>query len=205
VSAERRDLALILARGESRRMGRPKGLCVADDDPRPLIVRVAAPYLERDGCVAVITTPDLVDAYAAVLDDPRVLWIAAPGGGGTARSVLIGRDALADRVTHLWLHPVDLPRVRPATLTALAERSGGDPGAAYAPECGGRPGHPVVLPKNLAGADWPDDHDGAMRDLFADGPGLPNRVVCDDPGVTDDLDTPDDLGSRADPNDRGDK
>ena len=36
----RRDWAVVLARGESRRMGRPKGLCSAPDDPRPFLQRV---------------------------------------------------------------------------------------------------------------------------------------------------------------------
>lgn len=191
---ERRDEALILARGDSARMGRPKGLCMATDDPRPLIARIADLHLDVGHAVTVVTRPDLVAPYAEVLGQRPVHWATPPPGEGTARSALAGLHDAADRATHLWLHPVDVPRVAPDTMAALADASRAQPEAVIVPEHEGAPGHPVVAPTRPADAPWPLDAPGSMRDLLHSGRWTLHALPCDDPGVIDDLDTPADLG-----------
>ncbi len=191
---ERRDEALILARGDSVRMGRPKGLCVAADDPRPLVVRIADAHLEAGRPVTVVTQEDLKASYAEVLGARPVRWATPPPGEGTARSALAGLYDAADRATHLWLHPVDVPRVAPDTMAALADASRAQPEAVIVPEHEGAPGHPVVAPTRPAGDLWPPDAPGSMRDLLRSGRWTLHVLPCDDPGTTDDLDTPADLG-----------
>jgi len=144
--------------------------------------------------------PELVEPYrsaAAAAPAAAVRWIARPGGGGTAASVAAAVSDLADAATHLWLHPVDLPEVRPETVAQLAARSRACPDGVLVPTHGGAPGHPVVLPvavaRDLAGT----EPGGAMRELLLawTAPGAARRaprleVEIADPGVTADRDVP---------------
>jgi len=195
---DRQDAALILARGESRRMGKPKGLCIADDDPRPLLARVFDTHSAAGHPVTVVTSAGLADPYEQTLGDRRAVWLILEPGQGTARSVLAGVTALSDRATHLWLHPVDMPTVSAATMLLLAEQSRLRPEAVVIPEHNGVPGHPVVLPVRPVDGSWPADAPGAMRSLLHEGPCPVVTVSCDDPGVVDDMDTPEDLRQAGD-------
>lgn len=201
--AARRDWAVILARGGSTRMGYPKGLCRLRGEPDgpPFLARIAGLYAGLGWPVAVVTTPELVEPYrSAVAGAPTAAmrWIARPGGAGTAASVAAAVGELADEATHLWLHPVDLPEVRPDTVAQLAARSRACPDEVLVPTHAGAPGHPVVLPvavaRDLAGT----APGGAMRELLLawTAPGAARRatrreVEIADPGVTADRDVPD--------------
>ena len=191
--ADRRDALLVLARGGSARMGRPKGACVAADDPRPLLVRVLDLYEGRGWPATVVTSYAVEGVYRAIAGSTTAAWLVGDGAGGTARSVLRGVRAAFDSATHLWLHPVDLPRVAATTVGTLLEASCTAPGAVVVPMRRDEPGHPVVLPVRPGGAAWPEDHPGAMRDLLATGPWRALEVRVDDDGIVDDLDRPEDL------------
>lgn len=197
MTTPRRDAVLVLARGDSRRMGQPKGLCRLDPTGPTLLEAVVALYGDRP--VTVVTRPDLEAAYRAVLGRrPDTRWLALPPGDDTARTVLAAWAAVrdADRPTHVWLHPVDLPLLAAGTLAALDEGSRRDPAAAIRPEHGGTPGHPVVVPAALL--DWAVDRNdllaaGSMRVALtawaqAGGRLIPLPVI--DPGCVTDFDDP---------------
>jgi len=204
---ERRDALIVLARGRSRRMGRPKGLVVLPDDPRPLLARARDPYRGRGWPTVVVTLPELVAAYGAALADgeaPRM--VPEAGGGGTARSVFAGWRALADgaagdpAATHVWVQPVDLPHVRRATVDRLLAASCAEPDRCLRPLYGDEPGHPVVLTAEQL-VRWARDHAawrGDLRELMAAAP--PSRplrhVPVEDAGVRDDIDAPTDVAAR---------
>ncbi len=197
------DVAVVMARGASRRMGQPKGLCRLPGDVATLLQRVVALHRGAGRPVAVVTLPQLWADYAGVVDDAgRLRWILAPPGGGTATTALAALRALPE-ATHLWLHPVDLPGVRPATCARLAALSAEAPGAIIAPVHAGRPGHPVLLPaqpfRPLAERLGSGPLPGAMRDLLRGdaAPAPLHRVAVDDPGVIDDFDSPEDLAAAA--------
>jgi CTP:molybdopterin cytidylyltransferase MocA len=183
-------------------MGRPKGLCVLPDDPRCFLARIAALYRRHRIPVSVVTTVAAGAAYRAALDGGRDLhWLERPGGAGTAASVTAALAAHGGEATHLWLHPVDLPRVAAGTLDRLRDLSRRQPGAVLVPQHDGRPGHPVVLPvapfRELAG----ETRDGAMRawllELTAPGPDRLAPLIplaVGDPGCVEDYDDPADLG-----------
>ncbi len=192
----RLDRAVILARGDSARMGRPKGLCRLPDAPECFLSRVVRLYAARNMPVAVVTRPDLLDDYRAAIADLMVAdWIGHPRGGGTAATVLAAVAALDGRATHLWLHPVDLPLVSPDSLDRLAALSDSEPESILVPRHAGRRGHPVLTPL----APWrdldPAGHPGPMRDLLALGPAPLKWVDLPDPGVFRDFDTPGDLST----------
>ena len=201
----RGDQGVILARGESRRMGRPKGLCPSGLPGRSCLQAVADLYAAVGWPLAVVTTAPLAELYRPLLaGGPPVLWITRAAGGDTALSVVAALEVLGGTATHLWLHPVDLPQVAPGTLARLAAASRQAPGSVLVPEHAGVPGHPVVLPTApflaLCGA----RPDGPMRPLLlaaARGEGTARaplrNVPVADPGVIADRDTPGDPGTDA--------
>lgn len=197
----RRDWAVILARGESRRMGRPKGLVRAADDPRPLLARIAALYAARGVPVCIATSPALAAAYGATVPAGlRPVWALHPPGGGTAATCLAAVARLDGRATHLWFHPVDLPRVLPETLDRLADASREEPESVIVPFHGEDRGHPVIAPlAPWRGRDPAEHPDAAMRDLIAaSGIGI-RSVRVSDPGTVADLDAPGDLSAPGTP------
>ncbi len=200
----RRELAVVLARGASRRMGRPKGLLNLPEKDEPLVRVIAGLYRHR--CPVVVVTLDpLVGAYEealAGLEHARVMGCLS--GGETALSVWYGWQGFEHReqVTHVWAHPVDLPLVSPATLDLLLAQSMARPEALIRPLVGDNPGHPVVIPVCLlAELTSGSVHlEGPFRDFIARLqvriPGPPVIMVhCEDRGTVMDIDTPGDLRS----------
>lgn len=194
----RHDVAVIMARGLSRRMGQDKGLVRLTRNGPPLVRMIADTYRALGLPVLVVTLPDLAAAYrAAVGGDPRTVILTGETGGDTARTMVLARRALAgDSVTHLWAHPVDLPLVKGATLAGLRDVSRLRPAEAVRPVWEERPGHPVILPVDLVEdfeglARWRDD---PVRELLAEaGTGSTFLVPVTDPGVSRDFDRPGDL------------
>jgi molybdenum cofactor cytidylyltransferase len=194
VTRARCDWGVILARGESVRMGRPKGLCRLPGDTSTFLASICELYGRAGLPVAVVTRPDLASLYRAetcgiCVDE----WVLLDRGGGTAASCLAAVASLAERATHLWFHPVDLPLVTDETLARLRAVSSEVPGAVLVPWHGAHRGHPVVTPvspwRDLSSA----DHPGAMKTLIEDHDVPVRRVPLQDPGIHQDFDRPEDL------------
>jgi CTP:molybdopterin cytidylyltransferase MocA len=206
--AARRDQAVVLARGLSSRMGKPKGLVRLPDDDRPLLVRIVDLYLEIGMPVLVVSLKEIAPEYGDLLSHrPEVEILPAEGGAGTARTLAIAWMNRRLTHTHLWAHPVDVPLVRCETLTLLRQRSTANPQRVTRPAFGKQPGHPVVLPCPVL-----DDMDALLKSdgyesgglLAAEGdmremlkPGLLyscgselDLVEVPDQGVVRDFDTP---------------
>ncbi len=198
--ASRRDVVVVMCRGESRRFGGPKALAVLDDDPRPLLRRVVDLHAGTGYApVVIVTTGELAPGCAALVANlPDVRVTTAPGGGDTARTLAAAWDVLAELApgwSHAWLHPVDVPTISAATLAQLAVVSGLMPDRQVRPGWNGRPGHPVVLPARvfaelLADArtspgPWRVVLEGAVRAGRVPGP---VTVAVADPGVVLDHD-----------------
>ncbi len=194
--------AVILARGDSRRMGIPKGLCRLRGSDRTFLESLIDLYCGFGLPVAVVTLPGLIATYSDSLAEPGAIrWIGEDRGGGTARTALAAVRALADETPLLWLHPVDVPLVAASTLSVLADRSEHEPGSVVIPVHGGAPGHPVLLPTApfAAAAARPRDQRGSMRTLLSESGSAPLlRVEVPDSGVITDFAIPADL-DRAGP------
>jgi CTP:molybdopterin cytidylyltransferase MocA len=155
--AARRDVVVVMARGESRRFGEPKALAVLPGDPRPLLLRVVDLHAGTGRSpILVVTTHRLgPDCGAALAGVPGVRVVTASGGGDTAQTLAFAWDVLAEEApnwTHAWVHPVDVPEVALPTLAGLGEVSRQWPDRQVRPVWNGRPGHPVVVPASLLGA-----------------------------------------------------
>lgn len=201
---ERRDGVVILARGQSSRMGRPKGLVRLNPDGPCLLRLIVDQYRNLEIPRWVVVHPDHTDLYLSELQDELdVRVITGEEGGDTARTVVQAwRSLLSDGValSHLWAHPVDLPLVTPETFSLLQVESTRHPLEIVRPAWGEQPGHPVVLPANFLQVldSFPGWEQRALRELLNDyilpsgGPAL--RVVpVPDQGVVRDFDCPSDL------------
>lgn len=194
MTTRRRDWAVVLARGESSRMGRPKGACRLPGDRTTFLERVCDLHRGADHAVAVVTLPELAPIYADCVPASSVDdWIRHPRGGGTAASCLAAVERLASRATHLWFHPVDLPLVATDTLRRLSEASRATPGRIVVPRHAGVRGHPVVTPLTPWLGLRPDAHDGPMRALIDRCGAAVHYLDLPDPGICRDFDHPDDL------------
>jgi molybdenum cofactor cytidylyltransferase len=89
----------------------------------------------------------------------------------------------------------DMPRVQPETFRALIAQLCNDPLAIIAPSYRNRRGHPVVFGKaHLAALAGLSGDRGAFAILERT---PPRMIEVDDPGVLQDIDTPEDLAADA--------
>ena len=188
-----RIAAILLAAGEGRRMGGPKGLLRVGGET--FLARCARVLL-RPGVERVILVlgheADRVCAFGGVPADALRVTNAAYREGGMLSSILRGLDAAeAIGAEAALVHPVDHPLVAEATVdrvvASLAQ------GAAIAvPSFGGRRGHPGGFARSV----WPllrsAPPDRGARALLQDHPDAVVHVVGD-PGCVGGIDTPEDF------------
>ena len=185
--------ALILAAGDSRRMGRPKALLTLSGRTflEILLDRFAqagvAPILVVLGLAAeeIRNVVKLSLARVVVNPDPS---------RGQLSSIHCGLDALAPgEVDALFIAPVDTPRVRVATLQKMTEGLSAHP--LVVPVHQGKRGHPVLFSASLFPAlKQAPFYQGARAVVHA----TPDRLdlPCDDPAVLEDFDAPGQLPPR---------
>lgn len=186
-----RPAAVILAAGSGARIGQPKyrlpaaggtfldrvvGLArVAGCEP---VVCVVAPQeAERvraqfDALIHVVSNPDPSRGMVSSLREAIGHLAGAPGA---------------------FVFPVDHPYIAPATMHQLMECVQGQLDAVVKPEYLGRGGHPVYVPASLFGRVREAGHDASLRTIIA-GSGMRTiRVLVNDDGVVQNVNTPDDL------------
>lgn len=197
MTAERRIVAaLILAGGASARMGRPKALL---DWQGRSFVAGGVDRVRAAGCTLVI-----------VVDGAHRLDPALPGLAGATivhnqhwqlgplASMQVGlRRALAlePALAGLLVHHVERPRVRVTTFASLLAAFAEQPDKLWQPSLAGRSGHPMLWPRALFDQLLALDpaHDSARTLVRGAAAGLRRKLAVDDPGVLDNIDTPDDL------------
>jgi molybdenum cofactor cytidylyltransferase len=190
-----RVAGVVLAAGDSLRMGQPKAL-LAHADGRSFL-RAACDALVGAGLSPVLAVlgrqharlvRELPDGASAILNpapergqvSSLALGLGAASAAGCASAIV----ALVDQP--------DQPSAVLALLRAAAER---EPGAVHAPTFRGEPGHPVAFPCSLApqlAAAGPGE--GASHVLERLGTSVRAHPV-DSPGILRDLDTPEDLAA----------
>lgn len=188
-----RSAAVILAAGESRRFGAVKQL--AELDGRPLLQHVidavtAVPDLDP---VVVVLGAHHEEILAAI--DPGRASVALCLGWeeGLAASLRAGLAALSQEsdVERVLVVLGDTPRLESAVVEdVLTAAVGAPPAMPVRATYAGKPGHPVVLPRQLFGAIEELTGDEGARELLADAPVL--LVEAGGPGGMD-VDTPEHL------------
>ena len=191
--------AVILAAGDSTRMGSPKALLLAPDG-RPFVAAIAATFASagvRD--IVIVTGRDhdrIVDALASQpLSIPSLIARNPDPSRGQLSSLLTGMDAIVTSATPaLLVTLVDVPLVSMTTVRRVIAEWERSRAPVVRPAIGERHGHPVVFDRcvfdelrsaPLAG--------GAKTVVRAHQSELLN-VPVNDPGCLVDVDTPADYG-----------
>lgn len=170
-----RTLALILAAGFSTRMGAFKPLLPLPTDGGACraLELLCRTYASCHVPVLVVSgfRGDEVDALARARG-ARSVRNPHPENGMFS-SVLTGFAALPDDVDAVFVHPVDIPLVRPMTVLRLLDAAGATD-AVLLPSFTGTEGHPPLIPRSLARRIQAWRGRGGLRKALE---GLPRRAV----------------------------
>jgi len=180
--------ALVLAAGQSRRMGSCKQLLPLEG--KTVLARSLETLLAGGiGEVIVVAGPagDAV-AHAAKEYPARVVHTSDPDGD-MANSIRTGRDALSARADGVVIALCDYPLVTQKTIAELIAAHGREREKIWIPLHNGRKGHPLLLPRPLL-----DELNvlPTLRDLVRSDPARVRLLEVADPGVLLDMDTPED-------------
>jgi molybdenum cofactor cytidylyltransferase len=182
---------LILAAGESRRMGQPKALLELEG--RSFVAR-GIELLGAAGCAPVLVVDG---AHRLAGLDVEVVHNEAWDRGplSSLQAGLRRALVLAPTIDAVLVHHVERPRVRVETLAALLAGYTREPDMVWQPTYEGRSGHPLVWPRTLFEQLLALDpsHSSARELLRGSAATRRRKLELDDPGVLDNFDTPDDL------------
>jgi molybdenum cofactor cytidylyltransferase len=188
--------AVILAAGDSSRMGAPKAALVTPDSGDSFIARIVRTLRAADVEDLIIVTGRHHDAVLEalardrVMPSPRIVRNPDPSRGQLS-SLLAGMDAvLTARTEALMMTLVDVPLVRVSTVIAVIDEWRRSRAPIVRPAIGDRHGHPVIFDRAVfdeirrAGLDV-----GAKSVVRAHEHEIVN-VPVDDEGCVRDVDTP---------------
>ena len=191
-----RLIGIVLAAGESRRMGRPKALLPCPPDGHTFVSQ-AVRTLHTGGIaeVGVVGRPqDSALRTEVRRHAPPVAYLEnLTPELGQLSSLLVGVTyAEASDADGVMVLPVDIPSVRPDTVRALREvfEHGSDSivRAVYQD----RHGHPVIFSRSVFAELRAADPSVGAREVLRSDPARVREVAVDDAGVLRDVDEPDD-------------
>jgi len=190
-------VAIILAAGESTRMGSPKAL-LHDPDGRTFAARLVRTFAAAGIADIVVVTGSQHDAIAdAIAADnppayPTILTNPNPSRGQLS-SLWIALDAVRrPGLESILMTPVDIPMIRPSTIQRVIAQWKQTRAVIVRPVVGTRHGHPVLFDRAVF-----DDlrraplTEGARAVVHARAKDVVN-VPVDDEGCLVDVDTPGD-------------
>jgi len=195
-------IGVLLAAGQSRRMGQTKQTLPLPDDPQQRTLAAAAFDAIAPQCSQmVVVVAHEAPAVRAALGGRSFAEVASTMGAEMFESILVGlRQATRiDPAAPVLLHLADHPRVNDATLAAILQASQSHPDRAIMPTFDGKGGHPVLIPASLVPAIL--DHgaageSGGLRKFWAAHPQRCLRLPVDDASVLLDIDSPHDYRDR---------
>jgi molybdenum cofactor cytidylyltransferase len=189
--------AVVLAGGDSTRMGSPKALLPAPDG-QPFVVRIVRALADAAiPTIAVVTGSAheaIVEALGAAFpaDTATAVRNADPSRGQLS-SLWTGMDAVVDESTDaLLVTLVDVPMVSAATVSVVVEAWRRSRAPIVRPAVGARHGHPVLFDRSLFAELRAAPLDGGAKTVVRRHEARILHVVPPDEGCLRDVDTPED-------------
>ncbi len=183
---------IVLAAGESRRMGYPKPLL--EIGSRTFIEQIAETMLAVVPRLVIVIGAHRERVRAAIPRDARIAIAENPDYlRGQLSSLKVGLGAIQPDSAGAIVHLGDHPMVRVETFRAIVDSYNRTGKPIVVARHDGRRGHPVIFDRSLFGElmSAPEE-DGARYVVNADASRVA-YVDLDDPGINLDLDTPADL------------
>ena len=189
---ERQLEGIILAAGESRRMGYPKPLL--DIGGRTFIEHIAETMLAVVPRLVIVIGAHRDRVRAAIPRDARIAIAENPNySRGQLSSLKVGLGAVQPDSAGAIVHLGDHPMVRLETFRAIVDSYNRTGKPIVIARHDGRRGHPVIFDRALfAEILSAPEKEGARFVVNADASRVA-YVDLDDPGINLDLDTPADL------------
>jgi molybdenum cofactor cytidylyltransferase len=173
---------IILAAGESRRMGFPKALLRYRDES--FVDTLAGLLAARCESVIVVLGAE-AERIRASMNRPVTFAINPDYSRGMTTSLQCGLRAVPANSEGILFTLVDHPAVAPATLDALLHAPGP---LLRVPRFEGKRGHPIWFRRELAAEFLALDHNGAARDVVHAHRSDTEFLDLEDPGVVADID-----------------
>ena len=196
-------VGIVLAAGQSTRMGQPKALLPCPPAGRTFVTQII--HVLREGGIDTIAVigrvndPDLRREVASA--GLPVCYVENPSPElGQLSSILVGvAFAEARQSAGILVLPVDMPLIRPETVrTALGAFAAADEPVLRA-TYQGRHGHPVIFGAAVFPALRNADPEVGARAVVHQDPSRVRNLEVDDPGVLRDFDWPTDYRGLFDP------
>jgi molybdenum cofactor cytidylyltransferase len=193
LEVHRRVPAVILAAGESKRMGEPK-LLLPWGEGSTIIRQVCETVLAADLVDTVAVTGAWRGEVEAELADLPLRLVHNPeyAEGEMLSSVLAGLDALHAEDAACLVVLGDQPALEPGVIHRLLDAYARGAGRIVAPEYAGQRGHPVLIDRVYWDALRALPGGGAPRDVLRAHPGDVATIPIDTDAVIVDIDTPED-------------
>lgn len=183
--------AIVLSAGESKRMGRPKALLRLGG--RTFLETICARLREAGmGEVVVVLGADADAVRRGSLLSRERFVVNREYREGQLSSLQRGLSELSPRADAALVTLVDHPLVLASTYSLLTEEWERDRGKIIVAEYRGRGGHPVVFPRAVFGELMAAPLAEGARHVVRKDSTRVVRVKCDDPGIIDDIDYPED-------------
>ena len=188
---------IILAAGDSTRMGSPKAT-LATPDGQTFVTRIVRTLREAGVTDLVIVTgrhhDAVVDAIAQqrLTLSPRIVRNPDPSRGQLS-SLRVGMDAVVTRASEgVMMTLVDVPLVRASTVTAVIAAWRDARAPIVRPAIGDRHGHPVIFDRAVLDELRRAPIDAGAKSVVRAHEAEIVNVPVDDEGCVTDVDTPSD-------------
>lgn len=181
MNGARRSAGLILAAGESRRMGYPKALLRYHGET--FLDTLVGLFMERCFPVIVVLGARAEEIRARAVR-PATFVVNPDYIHGMTTSLKCGLRSVPPEAESVLFTLVDHPAVSPATLDALLEGSS----LLRVPRYKGRRGHPIRFSRALIAEFLELTEKGAARDVVRNHAAETDYVDLEDPGIVADID-----------------
>ena len=179
------NVAVILAAGESRRMGRPKQLLPFGD--KTMLQCVVDAFTIPQVNETLVVLGYKADQIQRTLRD--VTTVLNPHfARGMFSTVQAGLDALPKKTKLVLLALCDQPRLKRSTVQNLVETFQRDKHKILVPSIHGRQGHPLLFSARYVKEILAMDESLTLKHFLANHPDELARLVVDDEGVLVDID-----------------
>jgi molybdenum cofactor cytidylyltransferase len=183
---------ILLAAGESRRMGSPKALLRYQG--KTFVERICSAFLSAgvDELIVVLGAR-AHELRRAIPAHPRLRTVVNPRYfQGQLSSLMTGIGALSPESEAVVVNLVDHPLIAAATIKALVASFRADPLPILIAAYNGKRGHPVLFSRQVYGEILAAPLDQGAKVVVRKDPSRVRELSLDDPGILADIDTPED-------------